>query len=131
MGYPIFKLPASKGPLDYVRSLENALRQVCAELGIAKTICLPGKTGVWIQDEKTQRANKLIAIGVGISKGVTRHGFAFNVTTNLSRFTKHIIPCGLIDHGVTSLQRELPGKYLPSIEKLSQQVANTLQNFSV
>lgn len=128
VGYPIFKLPLSKGPLDYVRALENCLTQVCRELGVLNTTCVPGKTGVWILDEKNQRLNKLVAIGIGISKGVTRHGFAFNVTTNLERFTRHIIPCGLVEHGVTSLERELvaPSK-LPSLEALGQMIAMELQ----
>ncbi len=127
VGYPILKLPPSKGPLDYVRSLENSLTQVCRELGIKNTTCVPGKTGVWILDKEGQRLNKLIAIGVGISKGVTRHGFAFNITTNLERFTRHIIPCGLKDHGVTSLERELSNKQrCPSLESVSQKIAHAL-----
>ncbi len=127
VGYPILRLPSSKGPLDYVRALENCLTQVCLELGVVNTTCVPGKTGVWIIDKKNKRLNKLIAIGVGISKGVTRHGFAFNVTTNLERFTRHIIPCGLQDHGVTSLERELSEQSkLPSPEALAQKIAHAL-----
>jgi lipoyl(octanoyl) transferase len=127
VGYPIFKLSSSKGPLDYVRALENCLTKICQELGVLNVTCIPGKTGVWILDKKTNRLNKLIAIGVGISKGVTRHGFAFNVTTNLERFTRHIIPCGLIDHGVTNLERELADQAkLPSLEVLGQMVGRAL-----
>lgn len=114
VGYPILQLSPVKGPLDYVRALENALQKVCSRLGIVNTVCLPGKTGVWVKNQNTGAINKLIAIGIGISKGVTRHGFAFNLTTDLPRFTKHIVPCGLSDFGVTSLQQELGLSNLPS-----------------
>lgn len=101
VGYPILKLPNNIGVVDYVRSLEMALIRACQELGVKNANCLEGKTGVWVGDKK------LIAIGVGISRQVTRHGFALNITTNLERFTECMTPCGLVGFGVTSLEREL------------------------
>ncbi len=87
------------------------------------------KKRAYVCCQKSACLNKLIAIGVGISKGVARHGFAFNVTTNLERFTRHIIPCGLVDHGVTSLERELAfDAQLPSLEALGQKIAHALNN---
>lgn len=101
VGYPILKLPRNIGVVDYVRGLEMALMGACQELGVKNVRCLGGKTGVWVG------SNKLVAIGVGVSRQVTRHGFALNITTNLERFTECMTPCGLVDFGVTSLEREL------------------------
>ena len=109
VGYPILKLPASMGVVDYVRSLEIALIRACQELSVKNAHCLEGKTGVWVGN------NKLVAIGVGVSRQVTRHGFALNITTDLERFTNCMTPCGLTDFGVTSLERELG--QVPSLEE--------------
>ncbi len=115
VGYPILDLhscprPAflpprsgrlDLGPVDYVRALEEVLIRAAAACGVA---CkrLPGMTGVWTASEP---ANKLAAIGVHVARGVTSHGFALNVNNDLSGFD-FIIPCGIRDHGVTSLRRE-------------------------
>jgi lipoate-protein ligase B len=100
VGYPIVDLRAlGIGPADYVRRLEAVLIDALGRFGIAAERAV-GRPGVW-----TRRA-KIAAIGVRISRGVTTHGFALNVNTDLSWFS-HIVPCGIADAGVTSMQREL------------------------
>jgi lipoyl(octanoyl) transferase len=81
----------------YVRDLEEVLVRTVAEYGVTATR-VDGLTGIWVGDEK------LAAIGVRISRWVTSHGFALNVTTDLSYFGR-IVPCGIADRGVTSLER--------------------------
>jgi lipoate-protein ligase B len=100
VGYPIFRLGAwGQGPLWYVRRLEAALIDALAGLGIAAGR-VEGRTGVWVGDAKVG------AIGVRVSRGVTSHGFALNVSPDLSYF-QHIVPCGLTDTAVTSVERLL------------------------
>ena len=84
----------------YLRGLEGCLIDVLAGFGISAAR-LPGFTGVWIEGER-----KIAAIGVKVASGITTHGFALNVSTDLSLFT-HILPCGIRDKGVTSMAREL------------------------
>jgi lipoyl(octanoyl) transferase len=109
VGYPIFDLrglpsnePGRKslGAIEYVRRLEEVLIRTCAGLGIP-TARINGLTGVWTQSEA-----KLAAIGVHISRGVTSHGFALNVNTDLDYFNL-IIPCGIASKPVTSIAKEL------------------------
>lgn len=90
------------GPVDYVRALEEVLIRAAAELGVPSRR-VPGLTGVWTAAEPSR---KLAAIGVHVSRGVTSHGFALNVSTDLRNF-QTIVPCGIHDREVTSLQREL------------------------
>jgi lipoate-protein ligase B len=100
VGYPIFRLDAwGEGPLWYVRRLEAALIDVLAALGIAAGR-IEGRPGVWVG------AAKVAAIGVRVSRGITSHGFALNVSPDLSYFG-HIVPCGLADAAVTSVERLL------------------------
>src|SRR5688572_12704816 len=97
VGYPILDLKPDRCDLHkYVRDLEEALIQAAAALGVA-TERIQGLTGVWAGK------NKLAAIGVRISRWITSHGFAFNVGTDLSHFDL-IVPCGITDKGVTSLE---------------------------
>ena len=100
VGYPILELPEDRRDVHrYVRDLEDVLIQAVSDFGIfAERI--PGLTGIWVGDEK------LAAIGVRISRWVTSHGFALNVSTDLSHFGL-IVPCGIPDKGVTSLERLL------------------------
>jgi len=101
VGYPILKLSQHGGDLlRYLRMLEQTLIVVLAEYGVAGSR-IPGLTGVWVGQEK------IAAIGVKLSaSGVTQHGFALNVATDL-RYFQQIIPCGIADKGVTSLARLL------------------------
>jgi lipoyl(octanoyl) transferase len=98
VGYPIIDLKPDRCDVHrYVRDLEDVLIRVAADFGIAATR-IQGLTGVWAG------ADKLAAIGVRISRWITSHGFALNVTTNLDDF-RLIVPCGIADRGVTSFAR--------------------------
>jgi lipoyl(octanoyl) transferase len=100
VGYPIVDLKPDRCDVHrYVRDLEEVLIRTAAAFGI-EAARVPGLTGVWVGDDK------LAAIGVRISRWVTSHGFAFNVSTDLSHFDL-IVPCGIRGRGVTSLQRLL------------------------
>jgi lipoyl(octanoyl) transferase len=108
VGYPIVDLKPDRCDVHrYVRDLEEVLIAAVAEFGITATR-EPGLTGIWVGPEK------LAAIGVRISRWVTSHGFALNVSTDLSRFDL-IVPCGLTDRGVTSMTRQL-GRSVPMAE---------------
>jgi len=132
VGYPIFDLRAFEprigekkiGAVDFVRKLEETLIRTCGDLGVVTTR-IPGLTGVWTEEE---RPGKIAAIGVHISRAVTSHGFALNVTTDLDSF-KLIVPCGIPDKPVTSLEQEMTksflsgGRQTPELDELAQQVA--------
>lgn len=103
--YPILNLEDfSLGLKEYVHQLEEAVIGVCASYGI-EAGRVEKATGVWLEGD-TSRARKICAIGVRSSHYVTMHGLAFNVNTDLSYFS-YINPCGFVDKGVTSLQKEL------------------------
>jgi len=99
VGYPIFDLGPQPDVGRYLRNLEDCLIDTLADFGIAGGR-LSGYTGVWIGDRK------IAAIGIKVAQGVTTHGFALNVSTDLSLFT-HILACGIPDKGVTSMALEL------------------------
>ena len=100
VGYPVLDLkPDRQDAHRYVRDLEAVLIGVCGEYGLAAER-KPGLTGVWVGDEK------VAAIGVRLSRWVSSHGFALNVSTDLEHFGL-IVPCGITDRGVTSLARLL------------------------
>jgi lipoyl(octanoyl) transferase len=99
VGYPIFDLGPTPDVGRYLRNLESCLIDVLADFGI-RAGRLEGYTGVWLGDRK------IAAIGVKVSQGITTHGFALNVATDLSLFS-HILPCGIPDKGVTSIEAEL------------------------
>ena len=92
------------GVKKYIEMLEESVREVCASYGV-ETTSNNDAIGVWIDWEKPT-ARKICAIGVKVSHGVTMHGLALNVNTDLSAFSL-INPCGFTDKGVTSLQKEL------------------------
>jgi len=144
VGYPIFDLRTLSnpnggrmGPVDFVRGIEEALIRLCAGFDV-----LAGRieslTGVWCggagnrelgtanEEQGTGRRSsgperKIAAIGIHVAKGITTHGFAFNVTTNLRDF-ELIIPCGIPDHAVTSLVREVAHpEELPTLEAIAHQ----------
>ena len=108
VGYPIIDLKPDRCDVHvYVRDIEESMIRVCADYGLAASR-IQGLTGTWIG------AEKIGAIGIRISRWVTSHGFAFNVTTNLEHF-QLIVPCGIADRGVTSLERET-GQRIPLTE---------------
>jgi lipoyl(octanoyl) transferase len=106
VGYPILNLDYfAKGVKDYIWKLEEAVIGCLQHYGLS-AYRLDGATGVWLDPEIPGRARKICAIGVRIGRGVSMHGFAFNVNTELSYFDL-INPCGFTDKKVTSLSREL------------------------
>lgn len=128
VGYPIFDLRSFLGPdgqrktvgaVEFVRRLEEALIRACADYGIA-TERVKGMTGVWTTRDQAQSGGdvartpsagkeqaKIAAIGVHISRGITSHGFALNLTNEPLEYFKLIVPCGIATKPVTSLQQEL------------------------
>ena len=103
VGYPIVKLLKPTELVGFVREIEAALILVCADLGVT-AIRIEGRSGVWIQDARGDR--KIAAIGIRVAKGTTMHGFALNVNPDLAAFGQ-IVPCGIADADVTSLEIEL------------------------
>jgi lipoyl(octanoyl) transferase len=133
VGYPIFDLRGFTrrlGAVDFVRRLEEILIRTCADFGIA-TERVAKLTGVWTECVATGRAPtgaspaapasqaKIAAIGVHISRGVTSHGFALNINTDLDYFNL-IVPCGIATKPVTSMSKEL-GEPLP-LDEVAQSV---------
>jgi lipoyl(octanoyl) transferase len=140
VGYPIFDLRSLRnskgtrlGPVDFVRSMEECLIRFCG------VYCVPagrirGLTGVWcgldpVKDSteilpEAHFGRKIGAIGIHVSRGVTSHGFAFNITTDPRDFTL-INPCGITDRPVTSLQIEMGARKaeVPSLETAAEQVS--------
>jgi len=131
VGYPIVDLrgefPGKKGPhlgaVEYVRCLEEVLIRTCAEYGVL-TQRIAGRTGVWTIPGGSIPEKKIAAIGVHISQGVTSHGFAWNVTTDLRDF-RLIVPCGITDCAVTSLEEEIDehSGAMPTMEQAMHAVA--------
>lgn len=133
VGYPIFDLRSLRspkgtrlGPVDFVRQMEEALIRLCGVYGVCAGR-IAGLTGVWCQVSEAQlsskESKKIGAIGIHVSRGITSHGFAFNLTTNLDDF-RLINPCGITDRPVTSLEREVANSGLvPSLESLANEAA--------
>ena len=116
VGYPILDLaPDRRDVHRYVRDLEEVMIRTCADYGLEASR-VEGLTGTWLGDEK------IGAIGVRIARWVTSHGFAFNVGTDLGAFDL-IVPCGIRERGVTSLERQL-GRPLPLEEVMDRIAAN-------
>jgi len=108
VGYPILDLKPDRCDVHrYVRDIEDVMIRAAASFGVTATR-LSGLTGAWVGSDK------LAAIGVRIARWITSHGFAFNVTTDLAHFD-FIVPCGIRDHGVTSLET-LIGRRVPMVE---------------
>jgi lipoyl(octanoyl) transferase len=106
VGYPILDLECFGTDLGkYMRNLEEVIIRTLAHYGLASGR-LPGSTGVWLDADVKGKARKICAMGVRCSRWVTMHGFALNVNTDL-RYFDYIVPCGITDKSVTSLQREL------------------------
>lgn len=107
VGYPIFDLRSFTprlGAVDFVRKIEEALIRACGDFGVP-TQRIAGRTGVWTLAGGSIQEKKIAAIGVHIARGITSHGFALNVSPDLRDFDL-IVPCGIADREVTSLERE-------------------------
>ena len=114
IAYPIFDLRSfdpKVGAVEYVRRLEEVLIRTCGDFGVG-TQRIKGLTGVWTYALPDKPEAKIAAIGVHISRSVTTHGFALNVSTDLDSFSL-IVPCGITDKPVTSLERELTRSLSP------------------
>ncbi len=129
VGYPIVDLrgdlPGKRGPhlgpVDFVRMLEDALIFTCNDFGVpSQRICK--RTGVWTYAGGSILEKKLAAIGVHVSQGITTHGFALNVTTDLRDFD-WIVPCGITDRAVTSLELEADPAHQPTLARAADAVA--------
>ena len=124
VGYPILDLEKFYTDIGkYLRDLEEVVIRVMAEYGLQGDRS-PGETGVWLDPAVLGKARKICAIGVRSSRWITMHGFAFNVNTDLSYFD-HIVPCGISDKAVTSLEREL-GCSLP-MEEVKQRLKKNFE----
>lgn len=123
VGYPILDLENFFTDIhQYMRLLEEAVIQTLHEFGVDSGR-IPGLTGVWLDADDEKKARKICALGVKTSRWVTLHGFALNVNTDLSYF-KYIVPCGLADKAVTSLDIET-GKTI-DMDKLKHILKNKL-----
>jgi lipoyl(octanoyl) transferase len=121
VGYPILNLGAIRRDVVwYVRTLEEAMMRATAEFGIAAER-VAGKTGIWVKSENVEE--KLAAIGVHISRWVTSHGFAYNVSTDL-RYFDLIVPCGIADRKATSLEKLLGRRVEP--KEVARRIAHHL-----
>ena len=105
VGYPIVRLAEPVDVVAYVRAIERALIDTCAELGL-DAVRTEGRSGVWLPADDARRERKLAAIGVRVSRGVTMHGFALNCDVDLAVYAP-IVPCGIEDADTTSLSVEL------------------------
>lgn len=129
IAYPIFDLrgdlPGKRGPhlgpVDFVRLLEEALIFTCKDFGVrAQRICK--RTGVWTYAGGSIPEKKIAAIGIHVSQAITTHGVALNVTTDLRDFD-WIVPCGITDRGVTSLEAEADPASTPTLERAANSLA--------
>ena len=134
VGYPVFDLrgewPGNPGPglrksylgpVDFVRLLEEALIFTCKDFGVlTHRICK--RTGVWTLPGGNMPEKKIAAIGIHVSRFVTSHGFALNVTTDLRDF-EWIVPCGITDRTVTSLEMESPLDPTPTLKQAASSAA--------
>ncbi len=129
VGYPIFDLRgdlpnkrgAFLGPVDFVRLIEEALILSCKDFGVPAQR-ISKRTGVWTIAGGSIPEKKIAAIGIHVSQAVTSHGFALNVTTDLRDFN-WIVPCGIADRGVTSLELESPQEPPPTLAQAANSVA--------
>jgi len=122
VGYPVLNLRGFAPPLGivaYLRKLEEVLIRACGDYGVL-TQRSPGRAGVWTMPGGTVAEKKIAALGVHVARGVTTHGFALNVTTDLDDF-QLIVPCGISDRGVTSIEAEVAPA--PSLEQMAHSIA--------
>lgn len=105
VGYPIIALSDPIDVVEYVRRVEQALITTCARFGV-EADRVEGRSGVWCATGDGRPERKIAAIGIRVQRGVTMHGFSLNCDCDLDAFTR-IVPCGIVDAGVTSLTAEL------------------------
>jgi lipoyl(octanoyl) transferase len=123
VGYPILLLPEERQDVRrFVRDVEEGLIRTLARFGL-RAARIPKWPGVWLGSREAGDARKIAAIGVHLSRWLTTHGFALNVRTNLSHF-ELIVPCGIHEAGVTSMERELGGR-CPPIEEVERALGET------
>ncbi len=131
VGYPLIKVKELGDFIDvahYIRSLEQSLLDAMQSLGIP-ALLLPGFTGIWLRSaDKKVSFKKLIAIGVGIKDGVSKHGFALNIDIDHQRYSEHIVPCGLKDRGVATLKDAFfkQGQKMPDYSIIVKTVSESL-----
>jgi lipoyl(octanoyl) transferase len=131
VGYPIIDLSVyGMGVKQYIHAMEESVIKLLSEYRIVADR-LEGATGVWLDTKNPSRTRKICAIGVKVSRAVTMHGFAFNVNTNLDYYN-YINPCGFVDKGVTSMEKELRKKVsiVEVKEKLLLQITRVF-NFDI
>jgi lipoyl(octanoyl) transferase len=128
VGYPILDLDDFFTDIArYIRGIEEIIIRTIAEYGLIGER-IAGESGVWIAANEHKKARKICAIGVHLSRWVTMHGFALNVNTDLSYFD-FIVPCGIRDKGVTSMQAEL-GRVIDIAEVQAKILRHTADFFS-
>ncbi len=119
VGYPVIDLNLlGIGVKKYISLIEETIIRTLGEIGL-QAGRLDHATGVWMHPGKTEIPRKICAIGVRVSRGITMHGFAFNINTDL-RFFDYINPCGFTDKGVTSVEKETGYKW--NFEEMKQRV---------
>ena len=124
VGYPILDLEKFQTDIGvYLRNIEEVIIRTIAEFGIQGERS-SGETGVWIDNEIPGKARKICAIGVRCSRWVTMHGFALNVNTDLG-FFNNIVPCGIQDKKVTSIEKEIG--YQPDIELVKEKLKKNFE----
>lgn len=125
VGYPILDLDEFFTDIHkYMRFLEEVVILTMADYGVSGTR-LEGSTGVWLDVDSPSKVRKICAMGVRASRWVTMHGWAFNVNTDLNYFS-HIVPCGIDDKAVTSLNKEVG--YDLNLEEVKQRLKFHFQN---
>jgi lipoyl(octanoyl) transferase len=125
VGYPILDLEKYYTDIGkYLRNLEEVIILTLAAYGITGERS-SGETGVWIEPGVPGRERKICAIGVRCSRWITMHGFAFNVNTDLSYFN-HIIPCGIVNKQVTSLEKEIG--YKANMKEVKEKLKDSFEN---
>lgn len=124
VGYPIVALTDPIDVVEYVRRVEQALITTCARLGV-EAGRVDGRSGVWCAASDGRPERKIAAIGIRVQRGVTMHGFSLNCDSDLTAFSR-IVPCGIVDAGVTSLSAEL-GRVVPVSEVLDQVTSDMVE----
>lgn len=127
VGYPLIHVSDIE---SLVRGLEQALFDALSYLGLKNIFVQKGFTGIWWKDPHNKKVElkKLVAIGIGVKNGVSKHGFALNISIDHQPFIKHMIPCGLKDRGVITLKEAFfyESLFLPDYLVIVQTVAQSI-----